>query len=325
MASIATEWSDDLIVIDTSAQRFGSGVDIWQIGEVPDPLGPPCWAVMAARYLLSLPYEEAVPRLLEFVGEAAGADRAWMLRFNDEVSLLRNSNEWCREGVSSHVADLQNVPVTILGEMLAPLREGRSIAVNDVSLLPRSLRSMQVEFRHQQIQSTLTVPVRNDDGRLIACIGLDSTRAERRWTVDEVHALIQIAALMGVANTEGAPSRRPVGEDFSVPVYLRSGRTIRGVPLASIAAIRADRDGAIVCLRDGVTLDDDRPLRWWQSVLPEQDFLRVHRSALINVRLVEMLRRRQGGQDLELLVTGLPESTPVSRASAAELRRRLGA
>ena len=192
-------------------------------------------------------------------------------------------------------------------------------------MLPRSLRSLQVEFRHQQIQSTLTVPVHNDDGRLIACIGLDAARSRRRWTIDEVHALIQIAALMGVANTEGAPRRKPKGEEFSVPIYLKSGRSARGVPVASIASVRADRDGSLVGLRDGAQLADDRPLRWWQSVLPDQDFLRIHRSALVNIRLVDILRRRAGGQDLELLVKGCPAPVPVSRTSTSELRRRLGA
>lgn len=325
MASIAAEWSEGLIEIDGNAPRFGDGVDIWKIGELPERLGPPCWAVIAARLLLSLPFEEALPQILEYVGQAADADRAWVLRFNEEVTLLRNTNEWCRAGVSSHVSDLQNVPVTMLGELLPPLREGRSVAINDVSMLPRNLRSMQAEFRRQHIQSTLTVPVLNNDNRLIACIGLDATSSPRRWTIDEVHALIQIAALVGVANTEGSPRRKPKDEEFSVPVYLQSGKSIRGVPLASIAAIRADRDGAVVSMRDGAELVDDRPLRWWQSVLPDQDFLRVHRSTLVNIRLVELLRRRPGGQDMELVVAGCPEPAPVSRTTAAELRRRLGA
>lgn len=324
MASMASEWSDNLIESDGAASRFGDGVEVWQIGQLPEYLGPPCWAVIAARLLLALPFDEAAPQFLEYVGLAANADRAWVVRFNDEVTLLRNANEWCRPGTSSHVSDLQNIPVSMLGEMLAPLREGRAFAVNDVARLPRSLRTMQVEFKLQQIQSTVTVPVLDKDMRLIACIGLDCTRTLHRWSVDEVHALMQIAALMGVANTEGAPSRRPKDEAFSVPVYLRSGRTIRGVALASINTVRADRDGSLVGMSDGAQLTDDRPLRWWQSILPEIDFLRVHRSTIINVRSVELLRRRSGGQDLELLVRGCSTPVPVSRKAAAELRRRLG-
>ena len=45
----------------------------------------------------------------------------------------------------------------------------------------------------------------------------------------------------------------------------------------------------------------------------------------MNIRLVDILRRRAGGQDLELLVKGCPAPVPVSRTSTAELRRRLGA
>ncbi|MEM8696169.1 MAG: LytTR family DNA-binding domain-containing protein [Pseudomonadota bacterium] len=135
---------------------------------------------------------------------------------------------------------------------------------------------------------------------------------------------MQIAALIAVARTEGAPTARPPDEDFSVPIYLRTGRSVRGVPLAEITAIRADGDCSQIFLSNGSHLPDDRPMKWWQSVLPDADFLRVHRSAIANMRSIETLRRRSGRQDLELLVDNTVVPVPVSRAMAAEVRRRLG-
>lgn len=324
MAIVEAEWSKGLVEISAEdGAKFGAGVDIWQLGQLPEFLHPSCWGIIAARLLLSLPFDDAVRGFLEYIGKAARADRVWLLRFNEGMTLLRNTNEWCRPGISSHVADLQNVPVTMLGEMLAPLRDGKSVAINDVSTMSRSLRTMQAEFKHQGLRSTLTVPIISEAG-LIGCIGLDATRDQRNWTDDEVHALMQIAALMGVAKTEGAPRSRSADEAFSVPVYLRNGASTRGIPLSTIAAVRADGNGSMVHLSNGGKLVDDRPLRWWQSILPVEDFLRVHRSAIANIRSAEILRPRSGSQDMELVVTGDCVAVPIARTKAPEVRRRLG-
>lgn len=324
MAVMEAEWSKGLVEIRAEdGAKFGTGVDIWQLGQLPESLGPSCWGIVAARLLLSLPFDDAVRGLLEYIGKAAQADRAWLLRFNGGMTLLRNTNEWCRPGVASHVADLQNVPVTILGEMLAPLRDGKSVAINDVSNMPRNLRTMQAEFRLQGLRSTLSIPIIGEAG-LIGCIGLDATRDRRRWTDGEVLALMQIAALIGVARTKGAPRARSADEVFSVPVYLRNGASTRGVPVSAIVVIRADGNGSMVHLSNGSKLADDRPLRWWQSILPADDFLRVHRSAIANIRSAEILRPRSGSHDLELVVTGNSFAVPIARTKAPEVRRRLG-
>ncbi|MBZ6379829.1 MULTISPECIES: LytTR family transcriptional regulator DNA-binding domain-containing protein [Pacificimonas] len=262
------------------------------------------------------------------VGRSAWADRAWVLRFNHDLTLMRNTNEWCAEGVTSHVEDLQDVPVTLLGDMLLPLKEGRTLAINDVDKLSRGMRGIQREFRLQGIVSTLTVPVMCDDG-LTACIGLDCTSQQRSWTESEVHACTQIAALIAVSRAAGAPRGRETEAEqsertASVPIFVRSGRSARSVTMDSICAVHADDSGTLLHLEQGETLVDDRPLRWWHSVLSTPTFLRTHRSAIANLRKVERFQRRSRGQDTELILKGSDRPTPVARSQVPEIRRRLG-
>ncbi|MXP25408.1 GAF domain-containing protein [Altererythrobacter indicus] len=306
--------------------RLGGGVAVWKFGALPDMLGPDCWAVVAARLLLSQPFEPGLAAVLEFIGRSARADRAWVLRFNHDLTTMRNTNEWCASGITSHVEDLQDVPVTMIGDMLLPLREGQTLAINDVELLGRGMRSMQREFRLQGIRSTLTVPVMAEEG-LIACIGLDCNRQQRDWMESEVHALTQIAALIGVSRIEGAPLTRELiapTSSASARLYLRSGHSARGVDPEDICSVEADGSGTTILLASGETVSDDRPLRWWHSVLPEQMFLRTHRSAIANLRKVERFQRRSRGQDPELILKGSKRPTPVARSQVPEVRRRLG-
>ncbi|MXP10571.1 LytTR family transcriptional regulator DNA-binding domain-containing protein [Pseudoblastomonas halimionae] len=306
--------------------RLGSGVAVWEFDELPEMLGPDCWAVVAARLLMSHNFEPGLAAMLEFIGRSARADRAWVLRFNHDLTTMRNTNEWCASGITSHVEDLQDVPVTMLGDMLLPLKEGQALAINDIELLGRGMRAMQREFRLQGIRSTLTVPVMAEEG-LIALIGLDCTRQQRDWTESEVHALTQIAALIGVSRIEGAALTREriaPETDALARLYLRSGHSARGVDPEDICAVEADGSGTMIHLASGETVPDDRPLRWWHSVLPAHLFLRTHRSAIANLRQVDRFQKRHRGQDLELVLKGTGHRSPVARAQAPELRRRLG-
>src|SRR5690606_10682549 len=108
------------------------------------PSGPADWPHHAAMALLSGPLDEAVADILAHLGKSSGADRAWLLEYNDSLTLFRNTHEWCRPGVSSHVEDLQDIPVTMIGEMQPFMAAGRPVMVTDVDAMPRSMRGMQV-------------------------------------------------------------------------------------------------------------------------------------------------------------------------------------
>ena len=112
----------------------GDSVEVWPASSAAaGDIRPEDWPYEAARLLLSCPREDAMPTVLERLGHWADADRAWMLEYSPDLWLFRNIYEWCRPGVPSHVGDLQDTPVTIIGEMQRHPLAGNPVMIADIN------------------------------------------------------------------------------------------------------------------------------------------------------------------------------------------------
>lgn len=281
------------------------------------------WAHLAARYLLAEPPAEAVSSILRDVGALANVDRAWMFEYDAALLRFRNTHEWCREGVISHVEDLQDAPVTMIAWLQRALIRGEAVAINDVVHLPRQARALQTEMLRQGDKSVLSVPVFHANA-LRACIGFDMTRAKRDWTSQEAEALAATADLIGLALYGARPSAS--GTAPAPPLlYLRRRGGIRGVPVADILGLRSARDYTNVFLTDGSVILDRRAFAVWLGLVPAQTFIRIHRSAIVNIRHIGDVERPRGtdaGWTVKLF--GVEKPWAVSRPYRQILRTRLG-
>lgn len=306
---------------DVSANRTAS--PSFEVFPRPTVSFAETWAHLAARYLLAEPPAEAVSSILRDVGALANVDRAWMFEYDAALLRFRNTHEWCREGVVSHVEDLQDAPVTMIAWLQRSLVRGEAVAINDVARLPRQARALQTEMLRQGDKSVLSVPVFHAD-TLRACIGFDTTRASRDWTPQEAEALAATADLIGLAlygakvSANGAAPAPPL-------LYLRRHGGIRGVPVADILGLRSARDYTNVFLADGSVILDKRAFAVWQGLVPAQTFIRIHRSAIVNIRHIGDIERPRGtGTHWTVTLFGVEKPWAVSRPYRQLLRTRLG-
>ncbi len=290
------------------------------------------WAYLAATHLIGLPAKLAIAAILEETGMLAGADRAWMFEYCDDLLRFRNTQEWVRGDATSHVNDLQQTPVTMIGWLHQWLIVGKAVMINDVARLPRPARALQAEMLRQNDKSVLCVPVFHA-GTLRGCIGFDATRAMRRWTIQEVHQLARCARLIGIARygrattpseRDGAAATSSIGPDPLVHLHM-PGRT-RGVPLSAIVGLRSAKDYTQIWLKDEAAVLDLRPLSFWIGLLPKSNFLRIHRTAVVNIAHVTELDRHAGPtkQAWAVRLRRFDELWIVSRPYRQELRSRLG-
>ena len=92
------------------------------------------------------------------------------------------------------------------------------------------------------------------------------------------------------------------------------------VELADVLWIRADGDYSQLRMRDGRSELHDKSLSGLSAVLPP-DFVRCHRSYLVNLRHVRSLHAGSGSRYWLVLANG--EKLPVGRAHVAALRDEL--
>ncbi len=101
---------------------------------------------------------------------------------------------------------------------------------------------------------------------------------------------------------------------------VKSHRGIQLIPVSDIRYFMADQKYVRVCHADGETLVDE-PLKELEAEFVE-DFVRVHRNALIRQELVEALDRDRDGQHYVRL-RGVDERIAVSRRSVPALKKQL--
>lgn len=285
----------------------------------------PDWPYHTARRLLREPVDIAITAALAEIGELAGADRAWMFEYDTALLRFRNTHEWSRQGVRSFVEDLQDAPVTMIAWLHQFLVKGRAVMINRVADLPRPARALQVEMLRQSDKSVLSVPVFHE-GRLRACVGFDATIARRRWPPADIGALFRCAELIALARYGASREGQPPADasrTFAPLIYLRRQGQIVGVEPQAILGVRSQRDYTKVWLQDSSTVLDLRPLTQWAGLLPSASFLRVHRTAIVNLQHVSGLDRRAGDR-WTIGLGRLAEAWPVSRSYRQELRQRLG-
>lgn len=286
---------------------------------------PPDWAYAAALRLIAQPSETAITSALSDIGTAAAADRAWMFEYDAALLRFRNTHEWIKGNVLPFVQDLQDTPVTMIAWLHRFLIAGKAVMIHRVEALPRSARPLQAEMLRQNDRSVLSVPVFHG-GRLRACIGFDATAAPRSWSTGEIKAMFQCAGLIAAARygADAAHSEaRDAVSSASPLIYLRGQGALRGVTLEAIVGLRSSGDYTEVWQTDGSVTLDPRPLTQWIGIMPRALFLRVHRTAIVNLRHIGNAERRARG-GWQVSMQHLDTAWPVSRTGWAELRSRLG-
>lgn len=290
------------------------------------------WAYLAATHLIGSPIKLALAAILEETGRLAGADRAWMFEYDDNFLRFRNTQEWVRGDISSHVDELQQTPVTMIGWLHQFLVAGKAVMINDVARLPRPARALQAEMLRQNDKSVLCVPVFHD-GTLHGCIGFDATVAKRRWPIEEIHQLARCAKLIGIARYGRTSTGRkregstgPVSSANDPLVHLHMPGRTRGVHLSAVVGLRSAKDYTQIWLKNEAAVLDLRPLSFWIGLLPKSNFLRIHRTAVVNLSHVIELDRHSGParQAWVVRLGRIVEPWAVSRPYRQELRSRLG-
>ena len=104
-------------------------------------------------------------------------------------------------------------------------------------------------------------------------------------------------------------------------VSLREAQSLRFAPVCDIVWIQAADDYSEVHLAQGAPALVDVTLRKWEERLPARDFVRIHRSSLVNLHHVAEVRFDEGQGQL-VLRDGSPPLL-VSRRMGRELRGRL--
>lgn len=140
--------------------------------------------------------EEAINHSLEEMGEFVDADRAYIFSYDLDNETTSNTHEWCAEGISPEIENLQDVPIDAIPQWIEKHRKGEVFYIPDVSSLPTTPKGGLYDILAPQgIKSLITVPMVNEN-QLIAFIGFDSVRKHHYYGEREKSLLVVFAQML---------------------------------------------------------------------------------------------------------------------------------
>jgi len=139
--------------------------------------------------------DQSIDQMLECVGSFFEADRAYLFRFNQDMSRMSNSNEWCRPGIMPQKEMLQDKPTKDYPWWKKQILVGEVIQIPEVDKLPAEASSEATEFIRQNIKSLIAVPVVSK-GKYRGFFGFDCVDQYHEWNPTQVSYLNLISNLI---------------------------------------------------------------------------------------------------------------------------------
>lgn len=114
---------------------------------------------------------DAANYVLEQVGELFLAERSYIFLFHGDN--MSNIAEWCKEGITPEIDNLQNLPQDDFAIWLNMFKNQENLIIHDLEDLKLTME-FEYEFLLQQgIKSMILVPLKRN-GKLDGCMGLDN-------------------------------------------------------------------------------------------------------------------------------------------------------
>jgi len=155
-------------------------------------------ARVSSRFVNPPDVDTAINESLADLGTVAGASRVYLFLLRDNGTVMDNTHEWCADGVTPQIGNLQNLPSDLFPWWMEQLRADRVIHIRDVSAMSPEAKVEKKLLESQDIKSLLVLPL-YVAGELAGFIGFDNVERVDAWSSDDVFLLRIASDLVGSA------------------------------------------------------------------------------------------------------------------------------
>lgn len=116
--------------------------------------------------------KSAIDKLLNVIAEFYDANRAYIFEFDVENGIIHNTYEWCAEGVSEEIDNLQNVPLYTIDNWVKQFKKNGSFCISSLNQeIDPTTEEYQI-LNDQGIESLIAAPLYEND-KISGFIGVD--------------------------------------------------------------------------------------------------------------------------------------------------------
>ncbi|MDO8836507.1 MAG: PAS domain-containing protein, partial [Vicinamibacterales bacterium] len=167
---------------------------------------------IASKYINTRPGDvrRAIDDSLAEIALFVHADRSYIFDYDWEHGICRNTHEWCADGISPQIDQLQRVPLAWVPQWVETHLRGETMYVPDVSALPQDDGVRQI-LEPQDVKSLIAIPV-IDAERCVGFVGFDSVLRHYRYSERERILLSVFAQILVNIRTRATLEERIVEE-----------------------------------------------------------------------------------------------------------------
>ncbi len=136
----------------------------------------------------SLQIDESINSAIKKLGEYNDVDRVYIFEFDLVENVMNNTYEWCRDGVSPEMENLQGIPNDLIPRWFDKFHNNEHVYIPVVSEIPDEFKGERDVLESQGIVSLITVPLFYSN-LLIGFIGFDSVIHSKEWDEDTINLL----------------------------------------------------------------------------------------------------------------------------------------
>jgi len=137
--------------------------------------------------------EDAINQSLKDIGQFVNADRSYIFDYNREKQTSSNLYEWCRDGITPQIDNLQDVSFDDMPQWIEKHFAGEPMDIPIVEDLPKEKLRELLEV--QDIKSLLALPLMKE-GICIGFIGFDSVNNHNTYTERDKKILTLFAEML---------------------------------------------------------------------------------------------------------------------------------
>lgn len=137
-----------------------------------------------------------INRSLETLGKFNNVDRTYIFELEEETDLINNTFEWCAEGITPEIENLQGIPFSFIPYWKEKFLKNEYVYIESVQDLPDERSYERDVLSAQNIQSLVTVPIFYGPS-IIGFIGFDSVKTKKRWDEQVIILLRLYSVILG--------------------------------------------------------------------------------------------------------------------------------
>lgn len=150
---------------------------------------------ISSRFVGTIEIDKAINAALRDLGELSKASRVYIFFFNEDET-MSNMYEWCADGVSAEIDNLQNLPKDMFPWWMKKLNQGEFIHIENVLELPKEASAEKEILENQGIKSVLVYPIYVKN-KLHGFIGYDYVKQTREWEQSMLISLKIVSEIIG--------------------------------------------------------------------------------------------------------------------------------